>query len=75
VEPACCNTLYNTPVNLEVLKIGFGPLLIPVPFFTFSELCLESNFVFTYSFKTATKNGVVIPVPTFFVLDTLTLAT
>ncbi len=31
VESACCNTLSNTPVNPEVLRIGFGPLLIPVP--------------------------------------------
>ena len=35
VEPGCCNTLSNTPVNAEILRIGFGPLMIPVPMFTY----------------------------------------
>ena len=74
MESACCNTLSNTPVNAEVTRIGFGPLLIPVPMFTFSEVCVESTFVFTYSFSTATKNGATIPVPSFFSIDTITLA-
>ena len=58
-----------------MLKIGFQPLLIPVPFFTVSELCIEPAFGFTYSITKVTKNGVAIPVvPSFFVLDTGTLA-
>jgi hypothetical protein len=74
VESACCNTLSNSPVNAEVLRIGFGPLLIPVPMFTYSEVCIESTFIFTYTFSSVTYNGAAISVPSFFIIDTLTLA-
>jgi hypothetical protein len=74
VEPACCNTLSNTPVNAEVMRIGFGPLIIPVQMFTFSEVCIESTFMFSYSFSLVTKNSVPITVPSFFIIDNLTRA-
>ncbi len=56
------------------MKIGFGPLLIPVPMFTYLEVCLESTFTFNYYFSTVTKNGAAITVPSFFFLDNFSLA-